>query len=62
VGLPAALALGAVARFRLVQIEPSDPLTMIGITVVLTVVALIACVVPARRAAGVDPQIALRSD
>jgi putative ABC transport system permease protein len=61
-GLPAALALGAVAQFRLVDIEPSDPVTMITITVVLTVVALVACVVPARKAARVDPMIALRSE
>jgi putative ABC transport system permease protein len=61
-GLPAALALGAVAQFRLVDIEPSDPVTMIAITVVLTTVALIACVVPARRAARVDPMNALRSE
>jgi putative ABC transport system permease protein len=62
IGLPAAIALGAVAQFRLVDIEPSDPVTMITITVVLTAVALIACVVPARRAARVDPMNALRSE
>ncbi len=62
IGLPAALALGSVAQFRLVEIEPSDPVTMIGITVVLIAVALTACVLPARRAARVDPMIALRSE
>jgi putative ABC transport system permease protein len=62
IGLPAALGLGIVAQFRLVEIEPSDPITMVGITVVLTAVALIACVVPARKAARVDPVIALRSE
>jgi putative ABC transport system permease protein len=62
IGLPAALALGAIAQFRLVEIEPSDPLTMIVITVVMTAVALTACVVPASKAARVDPMTALRSE
>jgi len=62
IGLPAALALGAVARIRLVEIEPSDPVTMVGITIVLAAVALISCIVPARKAAQVDPLVALRAD
>lgn len=62
IGLPAALGLGVIAQFRLVEIEPSDPITMVGITLVLTAVAVIACVVPARKAARVDPVIALRSE
>lgn len=62
VGLPAALGLAAVVQFRLVEIEPSDPVTMIGITIVVATVALVACVLPASRAARVDPVIALRSD
>jgi putative ABC transport system permease protein len=62
IGLPAALAFASVARFQLVEIEPSDPVTMIGITIVVTVVALTACVLPARRAARVDPMNALRAE
>ena len=62
IGLPAAIGLGALARLRLVEIEPSDPVTMIGITVVLVVVSLLSCVLPARRAARVDPMVALRSE
>lgn len=62
IGLPAALGLASVARFRLVEIEPSDPVTMIAIMVLLTIVALIACVVPARKAARVDPMNALRAE
>ena len=62
IGLPAAVALGSVAQFRLVGIEPNDPVTMLGITAVLIAVAVTACVVPARRAARVDPMSALRSE
>ena len=62
IGLPAAVALGVVAQFQLVETEPTDPVTMLGITVVMAAVALIACVVPARKAAKVDPLTALRAD
>jgi predicted permease len=62
IGLPAAVALGAVAELRLVAIEPTDPVTMVGITVVMAAVALISCVVPARKATKVDPLIALRAE
>jgi ABC-type antimicrobial peptide transport system permease subunit len=62
IGLPAAFALGSIAQLQLIGIEPSDPLTMIGISIVVIAVALIACVVPARKAANVDPMIALRSE
>ena len=62
IGLPAALGLGSVARLRLVEIEPSDPVTMIGITVILIAVSLLSCLVPVRKAAKVDPVIALRSE
>jgi predicted permease len=61
-GLPAAFALGGVVRFRLVEIEPSDPVTFIGITVMLTIVSLAACLIPVMRAAKTDPMIALRAD
>lgn len=62
IGLPAALGLASLARFQLVEIEPSDPVTMIGITVVIIAVALTSCIVPARRASRVDPMNALRAD
>ena len=62
VGLPAALGFASIAQFQLVEIEPSDPMTMAGITIVVITVALLACVFPARKAARVDPTIALRSE
>jgi putative ABC transport system permease protein len=62
IGLPAAIGLGALADLRLVAIEPADPITMISITVVLVAVGLTASVLPARRAAKVDPMNALRAE
>jgi predicted permease len=62
VGVPAALALATLVRFQLVEIEPNDPLTMITIIALLAGVTLISCLIPVRKAARVDPVIALRTD
>jgi predicted permease len=66
IGLPLGL-LGAFALSRglgalLVQISPTDPLTFAGISIVLVMVAMTACLIPVRRATRVDPLIALRSE
>jgi ABC-type antimicrobial peptide transport system permease subunit len=45
----------------LVGTQAMDTLTYIGVVIVLIVVALIACLMPARRAASVDPMVALRA-
>jgi len=62
IGLAGALALSRVLRSVLVQIGPSDPMTFVTITLLLTVVSIAACLLPARRATQVDPLIALRAD
>ena len=45
----------------LVDVPPTDVLTYIGVATVLVLVAVVACLMPARRAASVDPMIALRA-
>ncbi|HET7694187.1 MAG TPA: ABC transporter permease [Vicinamibacterales bacterium] len=62
IGLAGAFGLSRVLRTLLVQVTPTDPLTFVVITVLLTGVAMAACLIPARRASRVDPLVALRAE
>jgi len=62
IGLAGALALSRVIRGLLFNVTPSDPLTFILVSAILLLVALVAAALPAHRATGVDPLIALRNE
>jgi predicted permease len=62
VGLALALALTRFLNSILYGIRPTDPLTLVGVCLVLSLIALAAAYLPARRASRVDPVVALRSE
>lgn len=68
IGLLGAFGIGRVVSslpfevrwLLLFDVHPTDPLILISVSVLLTIVALLACLLPARRATRVDPMVALR--
>jgi predicted permease len=61
VGISASLALSRLIASQLFGVRPSDPVTLVSVLVFMSVVAAAAAYLPARRAARVDPVVALRS-
>jgi len=62
IGLALSLALSGALRSLLFEVTPRDPWTLSVVAALLLVVALAACLAPARRAARLDPVVALRQD
>ena len=62
IGLGAALLLLPALTAVLIQVSPADPLTFIVASGALTAAALLGCLIPARRAMGVEPLRALRTE
>ena len=62
IGVAGALGVGQLLQSLLVQTSPTDPTTLVSIVALLMSVAVLACLWPARRAARLDPMVALRYD
>ena len=62
IGVGGALAVGRALRTLLHGVSPYDPVTLIAVVMLVTVVSLLSCYLPARRAARVDPLTLLRNE
>jgi putative ABC transport system permease protein len=61
-GLVGAVVVTGILKSLLYEVNPRDPMTFAVVTLLLVVVALAAAFIPARRAARVDPVLALRAE
>jgi putative ABC transport system permease protein len=61
-GIPAAIGAGKLMTDQLFGVKPWDPVMLAVATLLLALAALLASVIPARRAAGVEPMVALRNE
>ena len=59
-GTVGALALGRALSSLIYEVKPTDPLTFAAVILLLAAIALLATIIPAYRAAKVDPMVALR--
>jgi putative ABC transport system permease protein len=62
VGLLFSVAIGQVLASLLYRVSGLDPAVLVGAPVALALVSLLACYIPARRAAHVDPMVSLRHE
>ncbi|MFZ0878558.1 MAG: FtsX-like permease family protein, partial [Candidatus Acidiferrales bacterium] len=62
IGIPVALGLARFLSNLLFAVRPADPLTFVGVALLLTLVGFVATYVPTRRAMRVDPMVALRHE
>lgn len=62
IGLMASLAVNRILKSQLVQVSPTDPITLVVASAVLVLSAVLGCLIPARRAMRVDPVVALRHE
>ena len=60
IGLVAAVVMSRLVSHLLFEVSPGDPVSYVSVVVVFAAIALLACYIPARRAAKVDPMVALR--
>jgi putative ABC transport system permease protein len=61
-GLAGTFLLGRILRSQVFQVPVTDPVTILGVITVLGAAAFLACMLPARRAARLDPMAALRNE
>jgi ABC-type antimicrobial peptide transport system permease subunit len=61
-GLPASIPAARLLRGQLFEVGPGDPVPYLGAAIFLAAVTALACLLPARRAARVDPAVVFRAE